>query len=125
MCPCIDPKEEKLRKANAKSILGILTLGVFQGIEITIAADGNDEEDAVKALVELVENNFGGRGMKKLNGVAASRGICIGPAFQFVRIELKTEKKEILDTKTELIRLDDALSCAKKPDRNDLPKSSY
>ncbi len=51
--------------------------------------------------------------MKKLNGVAASRGICIGPAFQFVRIELKTEKKEILDTKTELIRLDDALSCAK------------
>jgi len=56
---CIDPKEEKLRTANAKSILGILTLGVFQGIEITIAADGDDEEDAVKALVELVKNNFG------------------------------------------------------------------
>ena len=51
--------------------------------------------------------------MKKLNGVAASRGICIGPAFQFVRIELNTEKKEILDTSAELIRLEDALSRAK------------
>ncbi|NMB60897.1 MAG: HPr family phosphocarrier protein [Chloroflexi bacterium] len=56
---CHDPKEDKLRTANAKSILGILTLGVFQGIEITIKADGADEEDAAKALVELVENNFG------------------------------------------------------------------
>jgi len=56
---CHDPKENKLRTANAKSILGILTLGVFQGIEITVKADGADEEDAAKALVELVKNNFG------------------------------------------------------------------
>lgn len=51
--------------------------------------------------------------MKKLNGVAASRGICIGPAFQFVRIELNTEKKEIPDTSAELTRLENALSRAK------------
>jgi len=56
---CPDPKEDKLRTANAKSILGILTLGVFQGVEITVKADGEDEEEAVKALVALVENNFG------------------------------------------------------------------
>ncbi|HAF62661.1 MAG TPA: phosphoenolpyruvate--protein phosphotransferase [Anaerolineaceae bacterium] len=51
--------------------------------------------------------------MKKLNGVAASRGICIGPAFQFLRIELNTEKKDIIDTDAELIRLNDALNSAK------------
>lgn len=56
---CQDSKENKLRTANAKSILGILTLGVFQGVEITIKAEGEDEQDAVAALVELVENNFG------------------------------------------------------------------
>lgn len=56
---CIDPKENKLRTANAKSILGILTLGVFQGIEITIKAEGGDEGEAVVALADLVKNNFG------------------------------------------------------------------
>ncbi|HOJ00569.1 MAG TPA: HPr family phosphocarrier protein [Anaerolineaceae bacterium] len=56
---CVDPKESKLRTANAKSILGILTLGVFQGIEITIKAEGGDECEAVDSLVDLVKNNFG------------------------------------------------------------------
>jgi len=51
--------------------------------------------------------------MKKLNGVAASRGICIGPAFQFHRIELDTEKKEISDPNAEVARLDAALASAK------------
>ena len=56
---CQDPETKEERKANAKSILGILTLGVFQGMEITIAADGDDEDDAVAALVALVKDNFG------------------------------------------------------------------
>ena len=56
---CQDPDTKELREANAKSILGVLTLGVFQGMDITIRADGEDEENAVKSLVELVENNFG------------------------------------------------------------------
>ncbi|MGV8025542.1 MAG: phosphoenolpyruvate--protein phosphotransferase [Anaerolineaceae bacterium] len=51
--------------------------------------------------------------MKKLNGVAASRGICIGPAFQFLRIELNTEKKEINDAEVEVKRLKAALNTAK------------
>ncbi len=51
--------------------------------------------------------------MKKLNGVAASRGICIGPAFQFQRIELDTEKKEINDPEAEVARLTAALNTAK------------
>jgi phosphocarrier protein HPr len=54
-----DPDTNELREANAKSILGVLTLGVFQGMEITIRAEGDDEEGAVDALLALVKNNFG------------------------------------------------------------------
>lgn len=56
---CQDPDTKELREANAKSILGILTLGVFQGMEIHIHAEGDDEEGAVDALIALVKNNFG------------------------------------------------------------------
>lgn len=56
---CQDPDTKELREANAKSILGILTLGVFQGMEIHIQAEGDDEEAAVDALIALVKNNFG------------------------------------------------------------------
>jgi phosphotransferase system HPr (HPr) family protein len=44
---------------DAKSILGVLTLGVNQGFEIEILADGDDASTALNALKELVENNFG------------------------------------------------------------------
>lgn len=56
---CQDPDTKELREANAKSILGVLTLGVFQGMEIKIHADGEDESQAVETLAELVKNNFG------------------------------------------------------------------
>lgn len=46
------------REANAKSILSVLTLGVNQGMEITIIAKGEDESAAITALQELIENNF-------------------------------------------------------------------
>jgi phosphotransferase system HPr (HPr) family protein len=45
---------------TAKSILMILTLGVISGHEIEIKASGADEEDALKCLQVLVENNFPG-----------------------------------------------------------------
>lgn len=45
--------------ANAKSILGILTLGAHQGAEITIKAEGEDAEEALQALEQLVSDNFG------------------------------------------------------------------
>ena len=47
------------REVNAKSILSILTLGVNQGTSLTIKACGEDEVEAVQALQELVETNFG------------------------------------------------------------------
>ena len=45
--------------ANAKSILAVLTLGAHQGAEILIKADGDDADEALKALEDLVLNNFG------------------------------------------------------------------
>ena len=47
------------RRANAKSILSVLTLGVNQGAAITIRAEGSDAGQALAALQALVENNFG------------------------------------------------------------------
>lgn len=43
---------------NAKSILRVLTLGVNQGHRIQIDADGERENDALKAMKALVESNF-------------------------------------------------------------------
>jgi phosphocarrier protein HPr len=47
------------KSGNAKSILGILSLGVQQDDEITISADGADETEAIAALTELINDNFG------------------------------------------------------------------
>lgn len=47
------------KRVNAKSILGILSLGVHTGDEIEISADGNDGAAAIDALTSLVNGNFG------------------------------------------------------------------
>lgn len=49
----------KGKTVNAKSIMGIMSLGLAQGDELTISANGEDQETAVNALVELVEGGFG------------------------------------------------------------------
>lgn len=51
--------EKEERRVNAKSLLGVLSLGIVGGTEIRIIVDGSDEEAALAALVELVENGFG------------------------------------------------------------------
>ncbi len=43
---------------NAKSIMGIITLGAGYNSAITIAADGTDEQEAVASLAQLFENRF-------------------------------------------------------------------
>lgn len=50
--------EKDERRVNAKSLLGVLSLNLVQGAEISIIADGSDDADAVKTLVELIESNF-------------------------------------------------------------------
>jgi len=44
---------------NAKSIMGIMGLGIKQSTEIIVKASGSDEEEAVQAIVELIESGFG------------------------------------------------------------------
>ena len=50
--------EKEERRVNAKSLLGILSLGIVGGTSIRVIADGADEETAVNELVELVESGF-------------------------------------------------------------------
>ena len=47
------------REMDGKSIMGILLLAAARGSVITISAEGADEQDAVAALVALVESGFG------------------------------------------------------------------
>ncbi len=47
------------RTANAKSILAVLTLGAHKDAQIAIKAEGEDADEALAALQELVETNFG------------------------------------------------------------------
>ena len=42
------------RKINAKSLLGVLSMGITKGTRISIIAEGPDEEEAVKALTEML-----------------------------------------------------------------------
>ena len=51
--------EKEERKVNAKSLLGVLSLGITKGSTITISAEGPDAEEAVNALCALIAENFG------------------------------------------------------------------
>jgi len=50
--------ETSEKKVNAKSIVFVLSLGAGQGTEINIQAEGPDEEKAVKALVDLLNQEM-------------------------------------------------------------------
>ncbi|HAB47967.1 MAG: HPr family phosphocarrier protein [Betaproteobacteria bacterium] len=47
------------RKINAKSIMGVMMLAAPQGATLIVSADGADEVEAVKALVDLFASGFG------------------------------------------------------------------
>ena len=50
--------EKDERRVNAKSLLGVLSLGITKGLSISIIAEGSDEEEAVNGLVALVSSDF-------------------------------------------------------------------
>ncbi len=50
--------EKDERRVNAKSLLGVLSLGIVGGTTIKVLADGVDENEAVEALIQLVESGF-------------------------------------------------------------------
>jgi phosphocarrier protein HPr len=47
------------KEVNSKSILGVLTLGAGQGSTLVIRSNGSDEEEAIKAIDELIQSKFG------------------------------------------------------------------
>ena len=47
------------REVDGKSVLGLMLLEITAGVELTITAEGEDEEQAVSALAELVAGRFG------------------------------------------------------------------
>ena len=50
--------EKEDRRVNAKSLLGVLSLGIVKGTTVNIIADGADETEAVETLTELIDKEF-------------------------------------------------------------------
>lgn len=50
--------EKDERRVNAKSLLGVLSLGIVKGTSVSLIADGVDEAEAVATLEELVNTDF-------------------------------------------------------------------
>jgi len=50
--------EKDDRRVNAKSLLGVLSLGIVMNTKVTIIADGADEEEAIATLAELIDSDF-------------------------------------------------------------------
>ncbi len=55
-CTILVEKDD--RKVNAKSLLGVLSLGIAKGMTIKLIAEGQDEEAALNGLVSLVNSGF-------------------------------------------------------------------
>ncbi|MFV8828704.1 phosphocarrier protein HPr [Alkalihalobacterium sp. APHAB7] len=51
--------EYKGKSVNLKSIMGVMSLGVGQGAEVTIKADGSDENEALQALEAVIKEGLG------------------------------------------------------------------
>ena len=52
--------EKEDRRVSAKSLLGVLSLGIAQGMTVVLIADGQDEEEALKGLSDLIDTGFAG-----------------------------------------------------------------
>jgi phosphocarrier protein FPr len=118
------------KKANAKSINQIAMLGARQGDEIRIVAAGDDAAEALSALQDLANDNFGDRDDGEitqppslptvseadidniLSGIAASPGIAIGPAALYKPSLPAIERYHIEDTEEEWSRLKKAIGDA-------------
>lgn len=50
--------EREDRRVNAKSLLGVLSLGIVNGMTITLIADGVDEQEALDGLAALIDTGF-------------------------------------------------------------------
>ena len=56
--PCDISVEKAGRSCNAKSIMSVLSMSASKGDDIIIRAEGDEEEEAVKSLIDLIENKL-------------------------------------------------------------------
>ena len=50
--------EKEDRRVNAKSLLGVLSLGIVKGTAVNLIAGGNDENEAISTLSDLIASDF-------------------------------------------------------------------
>ncbi len=50
--------EKDERRVNAKSLLGVLSMGIVSGTTVNLLADGSDENEALDGLIDLIENGM-------------------------------------------------------------------
>ena len=50
--------EKDERRVNAKSLLGVLSLGIVKGTAINLIVDGPDEAEAIETLTQLISTDF-------------------------------------------------------------------
>jgi phosphoenolpyruvate-protein phosphotransferase len=109
------------KKANAKSMVSVLTLGVVSGSEITVQANGEDEEVAIAELETAILAGLGDEDLPVeptptpvreapkekeraplvetvepgvIKGVGAAPGIAVGPIFHFHQVEFDLDQAE-------------------------------
>ncbi|MBM0046748.1 HPr family phosphocarrier protein [Anaerococcus sp. mt242] len=56
--PCDITVEKNGRSYNAKSIMSVLSMSASNGDELTLKAEGDKEEEAIKSLVEVIESKI-------------------------------------------------------------------
>src|SRR5690349_16416582 len=126
------------KKANAKSMVSVLTLGAVSGSEITVQADGADEEAALTELEAAIRGGLGDDDSHMeptpqpvtakvdmpreiphvsetvepgvIKGVGAAPGIAVGPVFHFHQVEFDLDRVELNATNGHL-DLPEALKC--------------
>jgi multiphosphoryl transfer protein len=130
----------KGKKANAKSLVSVLTLGATRGSQLKIEVNGEDEETALvqiesAILAGLGENVNNGHEESKpvpvkveapakalpstetlepgvIRGVGAAPGIAVGPVFHYQQVEFDLDNPETLSADGRM-ELPEALECAK------------
>jgi phosphocarrier protein FPr len=124
------------KKANAKSMVSVLTLGAAKGSNITLVVDGADEDQALVDIEAAIRAGLGDEDHEApvevktapvakeaptvvekvseplepgvIKGVGAAPGIAVGPIFHYQHVELDIEKVE------PVLGMEEALKCAKE-----------
>jgi len=118
---------------GADSINQVAILGIRQGHEITIAAQGNDADEALAALQALIENNFGEDDLplashpptlsphlltsfshQSIQGIPASPGVAIAPVFQYYPTQIQVQELCVENIEAEWQRLQAAIQIAQQ-----------